>query len=96
MHPFDLHTVLLAKHAQHVALVHFPIALLTAAAVAELLQLGTGKPAYDAVSRYCIWFGTLSAMAAGVLGWFTSGRNDRECAQQFQQLPCHSWRSCKK
>ena len=27
MNPFDLRTVLLAKHAQHVALIHFPIAL---------------------------------------------------------------------
>jgi uncharacterized membrane protein len=25
--PFDWRTVLLAKHAQHVALIHFPIAL---------------------------------------------------------------------
>ncbi len=27
MHPFDLKAALLAKHAQHVVLVHFPIAL---------------------------------------------------------------------
>src|SRR5947209_4088446 len=27
MNPFDLKTVLLAKHAQHVVLIHFPIAL---------------------------------------------------------------------
>ena len=27
MNPFDLKSVLLAKHAQHVAMVHFPIAL---------------------------------------------------------------------
>ncbi len=27
MHPFDLKSALLAKHAQHVVLVHFPIAL---------------------------------------------------------------------
>jgi len=29
--PFELKTVLLAKHAQHVALIHFPIALFIAA-----------------------------------------------------------------
>jgi uncharacterized membrane protein len=28
LHPFDLKTVVLAKHAQHVVLIHFPIALL--------------------------------------------------------------------
>ena len=29
VNPFDLKTVLLAKHAQHVVLIHFPIALFT-------------------------------------------------------------------
>ena len=27
MHPFDMKTVVFAKHAQHVVLIHFPIAL---------------------------------------------------------------------
>jgi mono/diheme cytochrome c family protein/uncharacterized membrane protein len=53
----------------HPAAVHFPLALLTAAAVAELLRLLTGKPAFDAVSRYCVWFGALTAVVAGLLGW---------------------------
>jgi uncharacterized membrane protein len=54
----------------HSPVVHFPIALLTAAAVAELLRLATGRPAFDDVSRYCVWFGALTAVVAGVLGWF--------------------------
>src|SRR5262249_2091332 len=54
----------------HPASVHFPIALLTAAAAAELLRKVTGKPAYDTASRYCVWFGTLTAVPTGVLGWF--------------------------
>jgi uncharacterized membrane protein/mono/diheme cytochrome c family protein len=54
----------------HPAAVHFPVALLTAAALAELLRLATGKPAFDAVSRFCIWFGALTAVVAGTLGWF--------------------------
>jgi mono/diheme cytochrome c family protein/uncharacterized membrane protein len=57
----------------HPPLVHFPIALLTAAAVAELLRLVTGKPAFDAISRFCLWFGTLSAVVAGILGWLLAG-----------------------
>jgi mono/diheme cytochrome c family protein/uncharacterized membrane protein len=57
----------------HPAAVHFPIALLTAAAVAELLQLATGQAAFDAMSRYSVWFGTLSAVVAGSLGWFLGG-----------------------
>jgi uncharacterized membrane protein len=53
--------------------VHFPIGLLMAAAAAELLRMATRKPAFDAVSRYCLWFGTLTAVVAGVLGWFLAG-----------------------
>ena len=57
----------------HPPAVHFPIALLTAAAVAELLRMATGKPAFDAITRYCIWFGTLTAVIAGALGWCAGG-----------------------
>jgi uncharacterized membrane protein len=53
--------------------VHFPIALLTAAAVAELLRLGTSKFPFDAVSRYCVWFGAFTAVVAAALGWFIGG-----------------------
>jgi mono/diheme cytochrome c family protein/uncharacterized membrane protein len=57
----------------HPASVHFPIALLTAAAVAELLGIATGKLAFAAITRYCLWFGTLTAAGAGTLGWFLGG-----------------------
>ncbi|MCI0457714.1 MAG: c-type cytochrome [Gemmataceae bacterium] len=57
----------------HPAAVHFPIALLTAAAMAELLRMATGQPAFDAVARCCVWFGALTAVVAGVLGWFRGG-----------------------
>jgi uncharacterized membrane protein len=57
----------------HPAAVHFPVALLTAAAMAELLRLVTGKSAFDAASRFCIWFGALAAVGAAVLGWFAGG-----------------------
>ncbi len=35
--PFDIRTVLLAKHAQHVVLIHFPIALFSAAVAFDYL-----------------------------------------------------------
>jgi uncharacterized membrane protein len=38
--PFDLRTVLLAKHAQHVVLVHFPIALFITGVGFDLLSRG--------------------------------------------------------
>ena len=35
--------------------------------------MATGKPAFDAITRYCVWFGTLTAAGAGTLGWFLAG-----------------------
>ena len=38
--PFDLRTVLLARHAQHVVLIHFPIALFITGVAFDLLSRG--------------------------------------------------------
>ncbi|MGH9513064.1 MAG: DUF2231 domain-containing protein [Terriglobales bacterium] len=38
--PFDLRTVLLAKHAQHVVLIHFPIAMFITGVGLDLLSRG--------------------------------------------------------
>jgi plastocyanin len=51
----------------------FPIALLVAAAVAEVLSTATRRPVFDAANRYCLWFGALAAVLTGTLGWFTGG-----------------------
>jgi uncharacterized membrane protein len=72
----------------HPAAVHFPVALLVAAAVAELLRVATGQPAFDAISRYCVWFGTLAAVIAGVLGWFLAGFQLRD---DSWVLTTHRW-----
>jgi uncharacterized membrane protein len=57
----------------HPPSVHFPIALLTAAAVAEFLGIARRNRAHDAIVRYCLWFGALTAAGAGTLGWFLAG-----------------------
>src|SRR2546425_8188423 len=43
VNPFDLKTVLLAKHAQHVVLIHFPIALFIAAVAFDLIAHWTKR-----------------------------------------------------
>jgi hypothetical protein len=35
--------------------------------------MATGKPTFDAITRYCVWFGTITAAGAGALGWFLAG-----------------------
>jgi plastocyanin len=57
----------------HPPAANFPIALLVAAAVSEVLLVATGRPAFDAASRFCLWFGALAAVLTGTLGWFLGG-----------------------
>jgi len=40
VNPFDLRTILLPKHAQHIVLIHFPIALFTIGVLFDLLSRG--------------------------------------------------------
>ncbi|HEX8798169.1 MAG TPA: DUF2231 domain-containing protein, partial [Terriglobales bacterium] len=40
VNPFDLRTIFLAKHAQHVVLIHFPIALFMIGVLFDLLSRG--------------------------------------------------------
>ncbi len=53
----------------HPLVVHFPIALILAAACAELLGLVTRKPQLTEAARFCITAGALGAVAAVSLGW---------------------------
>jgi uncharacterized membrane protein len=57
----------------HPASIHFPIALLTAAALAEGLHIATRTASFGAIVRYCLWVGALTAMVAAILGSFLAG-----------------------
>jgi uncharacterized membrane protein/mono/diheme cytochrome c family protein len=72
----------------HSPVVHFPIALLTAAALAELLRLVTGQPVFNAVSRFCIWIGAVTAVGAGILGWCWAGFH---LADSSVYMMTHRW-----
>ncbi len=53
----------------HPVLVHFPIALLLTAAMAELLVLMKGLSSLAIVARFCIYLGASFAVLASLLGW---------------------------
>ena len=53
----------------HLPSTHFPIALLIAAAFAELLYMFTLRDGLKTVVRFCLWLGALSAISAAALGW---------------------------
>src|SRR5947209_14428673 len=72
VNPFDLKTVLLAKHAQHVVLIHFPIALfITAVAFALVAQWTKRRGLADAAyyNLLVAAISTLPVLATGILAW---------------------------
>jgi uncharacterized membrane protein len=70
--PFDLKTALLAKHAQHVVLIHFPIALFISAVAFDLMAHWTKRPGLAETAYYNLLgaaFSTFPAFATGLLAW---------------------------
>jgi len=72
VNPFDLKTAFLAKHAQHVVLIHFPIALFLAAVAFDFLALwmkrrGLADAAYYNLLAAAV--STLPVLATGLLAW---------------------------
>ena len=72
MNPFDLKSVLLAKHAQHVALVHFPIALIFVGVTFDLLSLRKQDVALLRAAYYTVIAAAIAAVPTvltGLLAW---------------------------
>ena len=72
MHPFDPKSVLFAKHAQHVVLIHFPIALFVTAVAFDVLAVWRRSRGLAAAVYYNLTaaaISTLPAAATGVLAW---------------------------
>src|SRR6202050_3271345 len=70
VNPFDLKTVLLAKHAQHVVLIHFPIALFLTAVAFDLIAQWTKRPGLADSAYYNLLLAavsTLPVLATGIL-----------------------------
>ena len=72
VNPFDPATVLLAKHAQHVVLVHFPIGLFVSAVGFDLVALWTKRRGLLEAAYYNLLLAAVSAfpvVVTGVLAW---------------------------
>jgi len=70
--PFDLKTIILAKHAQHVVLVHFPIALFMAAVALDYLSQWTKNRSLAAAAYFNLLLAAISTvpvLATGVVAW---------------------------
>lgn len=72
MNPFDLRTIFLAKHAQHVVLIHFPIALFIMGVAFDLIAQKTKRRAVAAAASYNLVIAaisTLPVLLTGVIAW---------------------------
>jgi uncharacterized membrane protein len=70
--PFDLKAALLAPHAQHPVIVHFPIALFIMSAVFEVLALWRKQPAFASVAYFNLLGAAISipfTIATGLAAW---------------------------
>lgn len=72
MNPFDLKSVLLARHAQHVVLIHFPIALFLVSVAFDFAAQWKQSAILAAVSYYNLAvaaFASVPAVATGLMAW---------------------------
>ncbi|HXN17946.1 MAG TPA: DUF2231 domain-containing protein [Candidatus Binatus sp.] len=72
MNPYNIREALLAKHAQHVVLIHFPIALFLAGVAFDFVAHFTKRSAFAAAAYYnfvVAAISTLPVVATGLLAW---------------------------
>ena len=72
VNPFDIKTMLLAKHAQHVVLIHFPIALFSAAVAFDFISQWTKSRTLAAAAYFNLLLSAVSAVpvvATGLAAW---------------------------
>lgn len=56
----------------HPAAIAFPVGLIVATGLAELLYLTTRRPTFDAGSRFCMWLAGITSPIVAALGWSLS------------------------
>jgi len=72
LHPFDIKTVLFAKHAQHVVLIHFPIALFIIGVLFDFLVQWKKQRLLAAAAYYNLLvaaIATVPVVVTGILAW---------------------------
>ena len=72
VNPFDIKTLLLARHAQHVVLIHFPIALFIVAVAFDYVAQRTKNRSLAAAAYFNLLFAAISTVpvvATGLAAW---------------------------
>jgi mono/diheme cytochrome c family protein len=74
----------------HVVALHFPIALLAAAALAEVIAAGRGRGSPPPAVRFCVLVGAIGAVATAALGWLHADFGGHGSASAAT-LSLHRW-----
>jgi uncharacterized membrane protein len=72
LHPFDIKTALFAKHAQHVVLIHFPIALFIIGVLFDFLAQWRKQSLLAVAAYYNLLvaaIATIPVVGTGILAW---------------------------
>jgi uncharacterized membrane protein len=72
VNPFDIKTLLLARHAQHVVLIHFPIALFIVAVAFDYVAQRKKNRSLAAAAYFNLLFAAISTVpvvATGLAAW---------------------------
>jgi uncharacterized membrane protein len=72
VNPFDPKAALLARHAQHVVLIHFPVALFISAVAFDVIAQGTRRRSLADAAYYNLLgaaISTIPVLATGILAW---------------------------
>src|ERR1700732_4022783 len=72
VNPFDIKTLLLARHAQHVVLIHFPISLFIVAGAFDYVAQRTKNRSLAAAAYFNLLFAAISTVpvvATGLAAW---------------------------
>jgi uncharacterized membrane protein len=93
--PFDIRTVLLASHAQHVVLIHFPIALFIMAVAFDYLAQWTNNRALAAAAYFNLMVAAVSTVPVVVTGlvawqWALEGQKLKGILLMHLVLGCAS------
>jgi uncharacterized membrane protein len=72
LHPFSINSTLLAKHAQHVVLIHFPVALFITSVAFDFLSRWMHRPALKTAAYLNLFIAAISTIPVvitGLLAW---------------------------
>jgi mono/diheme cytochrome c family protein/uncharacterized membrane protein len=73
----------------HLLMLHFPIALFLAAAMAEAYSVLKGSPRFSDSVRFCLWLAALFAIPTAVFGWLFAAAGNGVGSPQI--LMVHRW-----